>query len=188
MGRCDRSLLPILGLMLTALGCGPGSEEAPSGTGQGPDLAAASIPFSLPTDGSPAEGDFSEVMRWLLDGRYGGWESETDVHTSSQGPNGVRVFLSPSLVDSLAAGSGEHPVGAIAVRELYAEDLELRHGFALALKAGDSASDAAQNWFWLQVFGLDEDSRPVIAAHGARGCVKCHQEGADFIRSSYPLP
>jgi hypothetical protein len=87
----------------------------------------------------------------------------------------------------MAEGALEHPVGAMAIRELYADDLQTLEGFALAIKTGAHANPA-QSWFWLEVFGLDPDSEPIIAEHAAPGCMSCHSEGVDFIRSPYPLP
>ena len=132
-------------------------------------------------------GAYSDLMAWLTDGSYLGWEAETEVHPSTQGPNGVRIYLNSSLVQSLDTGASKHPVGAMGVRELYKSDLQTLDGFALAIKTRGDSSEAAQNWFWFEVFSLHEDSEPIIAEHGAQGCASCHSEGVDFIRSTYPL-
>ena len=151
------------------------------------DRSRSSLPFWLPDDGEVQTGGYVELMAWLLAGNYRDWESESEVRPSTQGPKGVRIFLNSSLAGSLFDAEEEHPVGSTAVRELYEEDLETLSGFALAIKTGNGSRDRAGNWFWFETFGLQEDMEPIIVGHAAPGCMPCHSQGVDFIRSFYPL-
>jgi len=167
--------------------CGVSDGAHSDAMGSSNSAQAMDLGFELPAD-APLEADaYADLMGWLVSGGHKGWVCESAVHRSAQGPNGVRIYVNDLLAASLTSGDSEHPVGAMSVRELYEDDLLTPHGFAVAIKTR-SGFEPADNWFWLEVFGLEADSQPIIAEHAAPGCMDCHSEGRDFIRSTWPLP
>ncbi len=128
--------------------------------------------------------DPEHIDEALREGRHKDWE-----HWSAVGPTlgdkGARVYLNDTLVESLLRGSRKHPVGAAAVRELYAEDFETLIGYSATLKVSDEDSSA---WHWFERLELAPDSPPKVDTAGAAGCISCHQAGIDFVQSTLPLP
>jgi hypothetical protein len=96
------------------------------------------------------------------------------------------VFLSDSLVESLLAQNPRHPVGAAAVRELYADDFATMTGYSVIVKLAEPAQ--ADSWFCFERLHLKPEGDVHVAEPGAPGCSGCHQQGTDFVRSTLPLP
>jgi hypothetical protein len=86
---------------------------------------------------------------------------------------------------SLAEGSLSHPVGAAAVKELYAGDGTTLTGWAVEVKI-QSDSAGGDGWYWYEVFSTTDGSRPISGA-GNPICTGCHAEGIDYVRIPYPL-
>jgi hypothetical protein len=122
---------------------------------------------------------------WLLNREYEGWERWSDVGPTL-GSGGARVFLSDALVESLLRGNRSHPVGAAAVRELYAEDFVTLVGYSVLVKT--AASFAEDSWFCYERLDLTPGSDAQVAELGAPGCEGCHHRGSDFVHSTLPLP
>lgn len=125
------------------------------------------------------------VESWLADGAYKSWAQEPAIHASRMpSPHGFNRIYSNDVIKTNAAGSGPWPVGAAAVKELYASmDGAAPIGFAVYLKQeADSAGGA--NWYWYERVPLDSeaphDSNGVVAdGTGGSGperdiCVGCH--------------
>lgn len=123
---------------------------------------------------------------WLLADGHGTWPAESAVHPTEQG-GGARVYLNDALLASLEAGNEAHPVGSAAVRELYESDLTTQRGFGALVKTEDQGADG-NAWFFYETFQMTPRAPHSIAQQGAPGCVGCHQEGIDYVRSKLPLP
>ncbi len=112
---------------------------------------------------------------WLREGCYATWApTSAAVERSDMGPGGVRVYLSPALEASLTA-LADHPLGATAVREMYAPDLRTRVGWSASVKTADG-------WFWYERF--DRQPRAAVASTSAPGCTGCHGAGRDYVQST----
>lgn len=146
-----------------------GPEDAGS---QAPDVEMVELP---PTD-------VFDLRQWLEDGEYLEWPAESAVH-SSAGPHfgDVRTFVTPVLLASLEAGNSSHPVGAAAVKELYARGDTVR-GWAVSRKR-DADSAGGEGWFWYEYY----DGQPKAAGNGVALCTGCHSGGDDFVLTPYPL-
>lgn len=129
-----------------------------------------------------APSDPDELHAWLVDVRYAEWEPVSPVREGDNG-GGVRVFLGPTLADSLADGNAMHPTGAAAVREIYEPDLVTLRGWSALVKLEDVGVPDADAWLWFEVFGTTKDATPLVAEPGASGCISCHGQGVDFVRS-----
>jgi hypothetical protein len=133
---------------------------------------------------APDDSDLAAVQAWLAAGEYLDWERH-DPEPAAGMVGGARVYLSPELAASLRSGAGEHPPGSAAVREIVdAEDPDTQIGWAFShkLEAGEAGAEE-QAWFFYEVFDLDAGATPLTAERGAPGCVGCHGEGVDFVRS-----
>lgn len=146
-------------------------------------------PDTGPDSGIEAAGEVpaasAALFSYLTAGEYLGYDAESGVHTSA-GPHGsgVRTYLDPLLADSLAAGNREHPVGAAAIKELYAGDGSTVSGWAVMVKT--AAGTAGNTWFFYEVFSTTDGSDP-IEGTGLSICTGCHSAGTDFVRVGYPL-
>ena len=155
-----------------------------------PRVGAAVFGLLVACDGEappPAAPRTADALHaWILDGRYASWEHESTVHDSAAG-GGARVYLSPALADSLTDDEPVHPVGAAAIRELYAPDLRTRLGWAALVKIKASEAPDPAAWLWLEVLDPSRDADLLVAEPAAPGCIGCHADGADFVRSTLPL-
>jgi hypothetical protein len=130
----------------------------------------------------PAE-DAAVIQDWLRSGAYLDWEV-FDPPLKEGMAAGARVYLSPTLVDSMRSGATVHPVGSAAVRELTDEDSDTAIGWALNHKR-DAGADA-DTWSFYEVFSTDADAEPLVFERAASGCIGCHAEGVDFVRLELP--
>jgi hypothetical protein len=147
-------------LLSTLLGCEASEEVAPA---------------------VPDDSDLAAIQAWLYAGEYLEWERHDPVPGLGM-TGGSRVYLSPELAESLRAGNSNHPVGAVAVREIVdASDPTTMLGWAMNHKL--EAGPGGDAWFFYEVFSLERDAAPLVAERGAPGCVGCHGEGRDFVLS-----
>lgn len=153
-----RALAAALAVGLLACAGGPAASEAPDGC-------------------APPPADPEALDAWLEAECHRNWPAEAAIHPAGMAPGGSRVFANPTLADSLAANHASHPIGAAAVRELYAEDLQTLTGYAVMIKV---AADPADGWFWFERFLAQP--KPSVAARSAPGCTGCHASEADFVQ------
>ncbi len=154
---------------------------------QGPDAAPAQGPDAAPLQPGEVPSEAGALFSFLTAGGYVDFSSESAVHVST-GPHGrVRTFLNPALADSLAAQAVEHPAGAAAIKELYAQDGVTLRGWAVSVKTQD-LSDGGQGWYWYEVFSTTDGTSPVADGDGEALCTGCHNNGgSDYILAPYPL-
>jgi hypothetical protein len=132
--------------------------------------------------GPPTE-DAAAIQEWLRSGAYLDWEV-FDPPPKEGMAAGARVYLSPTLADSLRSGSTIHPVGAAAVRELTDQGSDTPTGWALTHKLDPGAG--ADTWSFYEVFSTQADAEPLVFERAASGCVGCHAEGVDYVRLELP--
>jgi hypothetical protein len=167
-------------------------DSSPCTAGEWSLIADVDLPasFLAPPDGGtpqdPVPTEDAALFSYLQSGRYRDFAAESGVHPSA-GPhgNGVRSFVNEVLDRSLAEGSLSHPVGAAAVKELYAGDGTTLTGWAVEVKI-QSDSAGGDGWYWYEVFSTTDGSRPISGA-GNPICTGCHAEGIDYVRIPYPL-
>lgn len=153
----------IVAALVLVLGC-----DAPESTAE---------PERPPTE------DAAAIQDWLRSGAYLDWEV-FDPPPKEGMAAGARVYLSPTLADSLRSGATVHPVGAAAVRELTDEGSDTPTGWALNHKLDPGAG--ADTWSFYEVFSTEADAEPLVFERAAPGCVGCHAEGVDFVRLELP--
>jgi hypothetical protein len=140
-----------------------------------PGVAGGSDTHKLPIGGIALEA-------WLKAGHYRQWRGESAVH-SSQGPHfgKVRAYLNPGLFESLNAGNKEHPMGAVAVKELYGNGEQVL-GWSVAIKT-EATSALGANWYWYEKY----ETRVVADDKGVLLCRGCHLTGRDYVLTPWPL-
>ena len=132
----------------SAVGCGSSTSSA--------SVAKTDVPVGA-----------AAVEAWLAVGSYKQWKCEGAVHASRDpSPHGFNRICSNSEISANAGGTAAWPVGAAAVKELYASlDATVPVGYAVYAKTNaDSAAGA--NWYWYERVPLDS-----TAPHNAAGVV-----------------
>ena len=123
------------------------------------------------------------LIDWLEGGEYASWEAETGPHPST-GPHfgAVRTFVDPCLAESLDAGDATHPIGAAAVKELYA-DGDVVLGWSVMVKV--AAGSGGDTWYWHETY----QGSTLLDGVGEPACTGCHggPGNADYFLSPWPL-
>jgi hypothetical protein len=118
------------------------------------------------------------VFAWLESGEYHGFESETAVLPGLV-HGGRKVFLNGAAIDAIRADQ-RADVGAIGVRELYAEDFKTLEGWAVVMKS-------ERGWYYYETFDLADPVGHSVAGFGAPSCAGCHEQAPDVVNSVWPL-
>ena len=172
MNRTPHLLL--LSGALAMIGCGTTPVASDAATTS--DVNAAS---QTPPMGAAA------VEAWLATGAYRSWHCETGVHAGrSPSPHGFNRICSNDIVAAAATGTADWPVGAAAVKELYASATDTTPvGYAVYLNT--DTTPGGGGWYWYERVPLSSpaphDSHGVVAdGLGTAGpammiCVGCHQ-------------
>jgi hypothetical protein len=160
------------------------SSNAPSGsTGDAGSSADGGNAQTPPVGGSA-------VAAWLASGAYKSWHCETAVHAArSPSPHNIDRVCSNDVIANNATGSGAWPIGAAAVKELYANATDtVPGGYAVYLKSkADSAGGA--NWYYYgalaaggaPVDGMGNDANVMTQ------CTGCHlAAGSDMAHTPSP--
>jgi hypothetical protein len=153
-----------LAFLLVLAGC----VEDPLFVATGPELACA----------VPAEP--AALFAFLRAGGHRAFTREGAVHASATGIHArrVRVYASPEV------GASAQPTCAALVKEFY-DDADVLTGYAVALKIqADSA--AGKGWYWFETFDPGA-GHPATSGVGASNCVRCHQDGDDYVITPLPL-
>ncbi|HKU38229.1 MAG TPA: cytochrome P460 family protein [Polyangiales bacterium] len=139
----------------------------------------------LPPQGARA------VEAWLATGAYEDWTCEPEVHEArSPSPHGWNRICSNDAIASHARDKDAWPLGAAAVKELYASaDAKQPKGYAVYVKTEADSADGA-HWYWYE--RLTPDGDPVADGMGDEGtaktiCVACHAAaGSDDAHTPSP--
>lgn len=136
---------------------------------------AVSSDLGGPSDATPASSgqlpprERMALESWLAQGHYKMWSCERG--TSARRLNGAhgrtRICSNAALV---ASKSGDYPVGAASVKEIYDASDRL-NGYAIGLKI--TSGGAVASWYWYERIGTS-----VIAdgdGTAVRLCSGCHQ-------------
>lgn len=124
------------------------------------------------------------VQALLVSAEYKAWHCESAPHAArSPSPHGINRICSNDLLSGNP--SGDYPVGAASVKEIYADDGHTISGYAYARKVG--ASQNGDGWYWYagtattaEVEGLGSTSASKTA------CVGCHRgAGSDANHSGH---
>lgn len=116
----------------------------------------------------------AELATWLDSGFSDAWAHEPAVHAarapSPHEPN--QIFENELLANSSA--TDDYPVGAAAVKLLFATDQQTVIGRSVQVKVKAGSSNDA--WYWYQQGGsLSADGV------GANQCAGCHSGASDFV-------
>jgi hypothetical protein len=179
-----RLVLASLSCSLVFLLAACGDDDAASA-----DATVAGGPDAAVVDQTPPTGA-AAVEAWLVDGAYKSWSCEPAVHEArSPSPHGFNRICSNDAIATNVAGTAAWPMGAAAVKELYAAADRPIVGYAVYLKQAADSADGA-SWYWYERVPLDSpaphDAAGVVAdGTGGSGapltiCVGCHAAaGAD---------
>lgn len=158
--------------------CGGTMTGSDAATGDAATTGDAPAASQTPPMGAAA------VEAWLATGAYRAWHCETALHTArAPSPHGFNRICSNDLIANAATGTTDWPVGAAAVKELYAsETATTPSGYAVYLNTADTAG--GDGWYWYERVPLDSpvphDAMGVVAdGLGSAGtamtiCVGCH--------------
>ena len=186
MPNRTRSTLTSIATALSLLACT--TTPATSDAGSGGDAGAVS---QTPPMGSSA------VESWLATGAYRRWHCEPAVHAArSPSPHGFNRICSNDALSAAIPGTADWPVGAAAVKELYASATDTAPvGYAVYLNT--STAHGGGSWYWYERVPLSSmaphDSAGVVAdGLGTSGaamtiCVGCHM-GAGSDAAHTPSP
>ena len=169
-----RRSVTVLGVLFLAAGVACGDDS-----GGGNDTELNGCPVG-PRDGAA-------LLEWLSTGEYQSWTSENAVHPTAgphanEGSDVVRVFVNTCLEESLTAGNSSHPVGSMAVKELYGDGTTIR-GYSATIKTGPDTEGLGEDWYFFTNF----DGEEVTATNGASACVNCHMAGSDYVQTGFPF-
>ena len=117
----------------------------------------------------------AELLAAVQDADYQSWARAPGYaeRTPSNAPHSdqVEIFVNDVVVEALAEGGSEWPVGSIIAKDGYTDDGEL------ALTALMEKRD--DGWFWAE---YDADGEALYS--GAPSiCTDCHEPGADYVRA-----
>lgn len=131
--------------------------------------------------------DQEALQAWLEAGNYSSFESESVPHLT-EGPHAmpdvdnVRVYMNECLTESIAAGNTVHPIGSMAVKELYGTgDTVL--DYAALIKVDDQSPDDGHDWYMHKIAGGEVKASET----GPAACFDCHVMGTDFVQTPYPF-
>ena len=132
-----------------------------------------------------------DLFQYLKSGKYKSFSAQETKTHPGRGPHTkvtapVRVFYNDLMSKSLAAGNDEHPMGALAVKEMFS-DAGTLSGWAVMAKT-QSETDGGRGWFWYEVTSASDASEIAAMGNGVSGCASCHSfRDKDMVLSGYPL-
>lgn len=182
MRRAELISTILVGLMSASCG----DSEGGGGAGAGAAGGGAGGEPSLEPDPQTPPQSAAAVASWIAEGHYQGWHCEPESHEARPpSPHGVNRVCSNDLAS--AHGSGEYPVGAASVKELFDDEGTNVVGHAVSLHV--SAGPSGATWYWYEQLtsgvvadGLGDEGTPRTV------CVGCHQgAGSDAAHSGHDL-
>ena len=150
-----------------------GSVKPSSGGG-----ARADLPGGVPTEKKA-------LFKYLQDGKYKDFYSESQIHPSAGPHDNVKVFFNSLLEASMKKGSKEHPRGSASIKEQY-KDGSL-YGWSVSVKVADEGN-YGEGWYWFEVVSTTDIGEVKYDGVGDKFCSGCHIAGGiDLVRTRYPL-
>lgn len=175
---------------LGAAGCSDDASASTDGGSSAPAEASLPAPTAstttpVPSDGGteasvptpsagdeqiPATGSPDAVRAWLDKKLYTKWACEPSPHARRPGSgHSTNRICSNGLLS--AHGSGEFPVGAASVKELY-DSSGAPSGYAMAVKQSVGGGEA---WYWYELLGESVVANGKGDTGSAKSiCVSCH--------------
>jgi hypothetical protein len=146
-------------------------------------MSALLTSFFLTACGKGGEGDSAalgasdEEVLAAIDG-YDGWSNAPSWPgiVAGEGPHGafVQIWWNDVALDALDAGEAELPVGAVLVKESYADEAGASLNNVTVMWKAEAGA-----WTWARL-GADG---AVADAGALTSCSDCHSSGKDFVRS-----
>jgi hypothetical protein len=134
------------------------------------------------TPQEPPRGQAS-IEAWLAEGHYRSWRCESAIFNPRlNGAHGRHRVCSNDAL--LASTSGNYPVGAASVKELFFGPSDEPNGWAVGLKV--AAGTGQYSWYWYERVGKLPTLRANADSVGDRVCAGCHALAARdnvFIRA-----
>ena len=141
------------------------------------------VPFTLVAcdkagvSDTAALGPSDEELLAAIDG-YETWSNAPSWPgiSAGEGPHGafVQIWWNDLALDALSAGDAELPVGAVLVKESYADETGATLNNVTVMWKAE-----AGEWTWARL-GADG---AVADAGALSSCSECHASGKDFVRS-----
>ena len=187
----------LAGIALIAA-CDSGNGDSDSGS-SGAEETTNSSNMTEPTDGGsggdpeiPPQGA-DAVEAWLAEGHYKSWKNQPMVVDPIPiSPHGKQRIYTNAVHAGHNGMTGEYPVNAASVKELYDAAGTTVVGYAVYLHV--SAGTTGANWYWYEKVPLDsmaphDDNGIVADGLGDAGpameiCVGCHS--ATGIDAAHP--
>jgi hypothetical protein len=118
-----------------------------------------------------------DARTWLAAGHYLDWRCEPVPHSGrSPSPHGRNRICNN---DTLRAGTGDFPVGATAVKEIYEGDAIVTYAIARKVTAGAGGD----GWYWYEA----NPDKVFANSEGADNCTGCHSGAPrDFVFTVIP--
>jgi hypothetical protein len=147
-----------------ALGACEGSDPAPAGPSR-PDATIVAGTPQQPPMGQPS------VEAWLAEGHYLGWRCESNIFSARlNGAHGRHRICSNQAL--LTSTTGNYPVGAASVKELFYGANDQPNGFAVGVKVLPGIGPGT--WYWYERVGRLATLRANADSIGDRTCGACH--------------
>ena len=143
------------------------------------DDGSASFGDDLSDPQTPARGSV-DLPRWLTAGYYKSWHCEDAPHAGRPpSPHGTTRICNNDALHGVAAGTGEFPVGAAAVKEIFNGGSVAAHGVSLRVTTGQGGN----GWYWFE----GDAGHASGNANGASGCTGCHEQAVrDYVFTVVP--
>lgn len=176
---------------LGTAGCSDDATSSPDGGASAPD-AASPTPTSSSTappssdggadssssapsagdDQTPATGSPEAVRAWLDKKLYTKWACEPSAHPRRPGSgHAANRICSNEKLSAHRPETGEFPVGAASVKELY-DSSGAPSGYAMAVKQDQGGGEA---WYWYELIGESVVANGRGDSGSAKSiCVSCH--------------
>lgn len=122
----------------------------------------------------------SEIRSLIETKAYKNWQSQDNIEKSPI-HSYARTFINPILKSSQDNGQATHPVGSIAIKELYEDDQATIKGYAWEQKIKDGSG--GETWLWYEDLDASTEQEDFYGV-GISTCTGCHGSGIDFVRTS----
>lgn len=109
----------------------------------------------------------SALEAWLKGGEYKSWPCEPAPHDARSGSAHSKNRICSNTTLSADNGTGEYPLGSVAVKELY-DTSDAINGYAVSVKV--ASGNGPNGWYWYEQI----DTSVVANGKGVVTCTACH--------------
>ena len=132
--------------------------------------SSSNVKFDVPIEKT-------KLFSYLKAGKYKKFKSEGSIHPSRGPHEDVKVFVNPTLEESMKNGNSEHPVGSASVKEMYKNG----KAFGWAVMVKTDKGKGGDGWYWYEVTSTTDSSKIYAEGNGSTSCVGCHSPGVDYV-------